>query len=125
MQLVRDVEPYELMKLRLLNASHQALCYLGYLSGYRLVHEVCQDPLFASFLLAYMDREATPTLAAVPGVDLVRYKHQLRRGLPGRARRPAGARRARHAAGADGPAGVHFGYCTGSLASAFPMSTAW
>ena len=76
-QLVRDVEPYELMKLRLLNASHQALCYLGYLSGYRLVHEVCQDPLFASFLLAYMDREATPTLAAVPGVDLEHYKHQL------------------------------------------------
>ncbi len=76
-QLVHDVEPYELMKLRLLNASHQALCYLGYLSGYRLVHEACQDPLFASFLLAYMDREATPTLAAVPGVDLERYKHQL------------------------------------------------
>ena len=48
-QLVSDVEPYELMKLRLLNASHQALCYFGYLAGYRLVHEVCQDPLFAAF----------------------------------------------------------------------------
>ena len=35
-QLVADVEPYELMKLRLLNASHQALCYFGYLAGYRL-----------------------------------------------------------------------------------------
>ena len=55
-QVVDDVEPYELMKLRLLNASHQALCYFGYLAGYRLVHEVCQDPLFADFLLAYMDR---------------------------------------------------------------------
>ena len=76
-QVVADVEPYELMKLRLLNASHQALCYFGYLAGYRLVHEVAQDPLFASFLLAYMDREATPTLAPVPGVDLDAYKHQL------------------------------------------------
>ena len=47
-----DVEPYELMKLRLLNASHQALCYLGYLAGYRYAHEVCQDPLFVDFLLA-------------------------------------------------------------------------
>ena len=28
MQLVGDVEPYELMKLRLLNAGHQALCLL-------------------------------------------------------------------------------------------------
>jgi len=76
-QLVDDVEPYELMKLRLLNASHQALCYLGYLSGYRYAHEVCQDPLFSSFLLAYMDREATPTLPPVPGVDLSDYKHTL------------------------------------------------
>jgi mannitol 2-dehydrogenase len=76
-QLVEDVEPYELMKLRLLNASHQGLCYFGYLAGYRLVHEVCQDPLFARFLLGYMDEEATPTLEPVPGIDLDRYKHQL------------------------------------------------
>jgi mannitol 2-dehydrogenase len=76
-QLVDDVEPYELMKLRLLNASHQGLCYFGYLAGYRLVHEVCQDPLFANFLLAYMDREATPTLEPVPGIDLDEYKPNL------------------------------------------------
>ncbi len=76
-QVVADVVPYELMKLRLLNASHQALCYLGYLSGYRLVHEVCTDPLFTGFLLGYMDEEATPTLSPPPGVDLEHYKHQL------------------------------------------------
>ena len=76
-EVVPDVEPYELMKLRLLNASHQALCYFGYLAGYRLVHEVCQDPLFATFLLDYMNREATPTLQPVPGVDLEAYKPQL------------------------------------------------
>jgi mannitol 2-dehydrogenase len=76
-QVVADVEPYELMKLRLLNASHQALCYFGYLAGYRLVHEVAQDPLFAGFLRDYMDAEATPTLAPVPGIDLEEYKGQL------------------------------------------------
>jgi mannitol 2-dehydrogenase len=76
-QVVGDVEPYELMKLRLLNASHQSLCYLGYLDGYRMVHEVCQDPLYAEFLLGYMDREATPTLQPVPGIDLDAYKHEL------------------------------------------------
>ena len=76
-QLVADVEPYELMKLRLLNASHQGLCYLGYLAGYRYAHEVCQDPLFARFLLEYMDQEATPTLKPLPGVDLDAYKHRL------------------------------------------------
>jgi mannitol 2-dehydrogenase len=76
-QVVPDVEPYELMKLRLLNASHQALAYFGYLAGYRLVHEVAQDPIFADFLLAYMQREATPTLEPVPGVDLGDYQRTL------------------------------------------------
>ena len=65
-QLVPDVEPYELMKLRLLNASHQALCYFAYLDGYRLVHEAAQDPLYRTFLRGYMDHEGTPTLRARP-----------------------------------------------------------
>jgi mannitol 2-dehydrogenase len=72
-QLVDDVEPYELMKLRLLNASHQALAYLGHLAGYRLVHDAAQDPLFRRFVLGYMAEEATPTLRPVPGIDLPRY----------------------------------------------------
>ena len=76
-QIVGDVGPYELMKLRLLNGSHQAMSYFGYLAGYRLVHEAAQDPLFQSFLHGYMDREATPTLAAVPGTDLAEYKRTL------------------------------------------------
>jgi mannitol 2-dehydrogenase len=76
-QVVDRVEPYELMKLRLLNGSHQALAYFAYLTGYRLVHEAAQDPLFQAFLLGYMDKEATPTLAPVPGVDLEGYKYTL------------------------------------------------
>ena len=76
-QLVDDVEPYELMKLRLLNAGHQAIAYLGHLAGYRLVHEVAQDPLFAGFVLDYMQHEATPTLPPVPGIDLGAYRAEL------------------------------------------------
>jgi mannitol 2-dehydrogenase len=75
--LVDDVTPYELMKLRLLNASHQSLCYFAYLAGYRLVHDAAADPLFAEFLLEYMDSEATPTLKPVSGIDLPDYKHTL------------------------------------------------
>jgi mannitol 2-dehydrogenase len=75
--VVDDVEPYELMKLRLLNAGHQALGYLAYLAGHRLVHEAAQDPLFRAFVLGYMDDEATPTLPPAPGVDLDEYKHTL------------------------------------------------
>jgi mannitol 2-dehydrogenase len=76
-QVVADVEPYELMKLRLLNAGHQALAYFGFLSGYHYVHEAAADPAIAAFLLAYMDVEATPTLRPVPGVDLDVYKRTL------------------------------------------------
>jgi mannitol 2-dehydrogenase len=76
-QVVDDVEPYELMKLRLLNASHQAIAYFGYLCGYRLVHDAAQDPLFQDLLKRYMDEEATPTLSPVPGVDLDDYKRTL------------------------------------------------
>ncbi|MGV8885331.1 MAG: mannitol dehydrogenase family protein [Microbacteriaceae bacterium] len=76
-QVVADVEPYELMKLRLLNASHQGLCYFGYLSGYRYAHEAAADPAIAKFLRDYMDLEATPTLKPVPGVDLDAYKSTL------------------------------------------------
>jgi mannitol 2-dehydrogenase len=76
-QVVDNVVPYELMKLRLLNAGHQALGYFGHLCGYQLVHEAAQDPLFRRFLLGYMNEEATPTLAPVPGVDLDDYKHTL------------------------------------------------
>lgn len=75
--LVDDVTPYELMKLRLLNASHQCLCYFAYLAGYRLVHDAAGDPLFANFLSGYMDSEATPTLLPVPGIDLPDYKRTL------------------------------------------------
>lgn len=76
-QVVDDVEPYELMKLRLLNGSHQAMGYLGTLAGHTYMHDVCQDPLFRRFLHGYMDEEATPTLAPVPGIDLASYKADL------------------------------------------------
>jgi mannitol 2-dehydrogenase len=72
-QLVDEVLPYELMKLRLLNASHQAMSYLGILAGERFVHDVCTDPLFVGFLLDYMHIEAIPTLEPVPGIDLDAY----------------------------------------------------
>src|SRR5699024_2200933 len=71
------VTPYELMKLRLLNVSHQGIAYLGHLAGYRMVHDVAQDDLFASFLRAYMDHEGQPTLRHLPGVDLELYKSTL------------------------------------------------
>jgi mannitol 2-dehydrogenase len=76
-QFVTNVEPYELMKLRLLNAGHQALSYFGYLAGYRYMHQACQDPVFTKFLLGYMLEEAIPSLPPVAGIDLGAYARTL------------------------------------------------
>lgn len=75
--MVDDVRPYELMKLRLLNAGHQCLAYFAHLCGFRFVHEAARDPLFAAFLLSYFDTEAIPTLPPVPGIDLHEYGRTL------------------------------------------------
>ena len=45
-EFVADVEPYEQMKLRLLNGSHSTLAYLGYLAGYETVSDAMADPAF-------------------------------------------------------------------------------
>jgi fructuronate reductase/mannitol 2-dehydrogenase len=76
-QIVSDVHPYETMKLRLLNASHQALAYLGFLAGYRTVHETVADQDFRAFIARLMDDEVTPLLPPVPGIDLAQYKRTL------------------------------------------------
>jgi mannitol 2-dehydrogenase len=76
-QVVDDVRPYELMKLRLLNAGHQALCYFASLAGFELVHDAAQDDALRAFVAGYMEHEGTPTLAPVPGVDLAEYRETL------------------------------------------------
>ncbi|MGH8862456.1 MAG: mannitol dehydrogenase family protein [Jatrophihabitantaceae bacterium] len=76
-QMVGDVGPYELMKLRLLNAGHQALGYAGCLAGYTYVHQAIDDPAFVLFLRRYWRDEAIPSLHAVPGIDLGDYVDEL------------------------------------------------
>jgi fructuronate reductase len=76
-ELVRDVEPYELMKLRLLNGSHSTLAYLGYLAGYETVAETMADPSFERLIRGLMDEEVTQTLQVPPGADLKAYKAAL------------------------------------------------
>lgn len=76
-EIVANVEPYEVMKLRLLNASHQMIAYVGYLAGYRYIHEAMADEAIRGFIETFMAREAQPTLPEVPGVDLTAYRATL------------------------------------------------
>lgn len=75
-QLVSDVRPYELMKLRMLNGSHSSLAYLGYLAGYEHVSEAISDPAFHSFAHDLMTDEVMSTLPGNPA-DLVTYRDAL------------------------------------------------
>ncbi len=72
-QFVDDVRPYELMKLRLLNASHQAIAYFGAPLGYVLVDDALGDDRLRTYLERYMADEAAPTLGELPGIDLDGY----------------------------------------------------
>lgn len=64
------------MKLRLLNASHQAMAYIGSLHGYTYVHQAVEDPGIEQFMRAYL-AEARVTLSPLPGVDVDAYIETL------------------------------------------------
>jgi mannitol-1-phosphate/altronate dehydrogenase len=76
-RFVPDVGDYELMKTRLLNASHCALGYLGSLAGLRTLDEVMAEPVFAHYVERLMDDEVTPLLPPPDGIDLADYKRAL------------------------------------------------
>jgi mannitol 2-dehydrogenase len=78
-ELVDDVGPYELMKLRLLNLSHQAIAYFGRLMDYQFVSDAIRDPLIADFVLGFMKADAAPSLPEVPGIDIGGYEQTLLR----------------------------------------------
>ena len=75
-QLVADVEPFEHMKLRMLNGAHSTMAYSGYLGGYEYIAEVMGDPAYVKLVHGLMTEEVMPTLD-MPGVDLGAYRDQL------------------------------------------------
>ena len=74
---VAEVDAYEAMKLRLLNASHSAFAYLGFLAGYEYIYEVAAQPDFVAYMRRFMAAEVTPTLVPPHGVDLGAYRDTL------------------------------------------------
>jgi len=75
--LVKDIEPYELMKIRLLNGSHSALSYPSYLMNIRYVDEAIKDPDIGNFIRNHYMEEITATLPRIDGVDFSAYKDKL------------------------------------------------
>jgi len=73
---VGDVEPYEKMKLRLLNGSHSLMAYLGQLKGLTYIRDVIAVPEYREQVRRHM-AAVLETLDPVPGIDLDAYQAQL------------------------------------------------
>ena len=76
-QLTKDVAPYELMKLRILNGAHSTLAYLGALSGYPTIVETVADEALLSVARNLITRDAIPVLEPPDGTDLAAYGDQV------------------------------------------------
>ena len=73
---VDDVEPYERMKLRLLNGAHSLVAYIGQNRGLAYVRDVMAVPEHHKRVRAHM-ADAAKTLDKVPGIDLGEYMDSL------------------------------------------------
>ena len=76
-ELVSNVRPYELMKLRMLNGTHSALAYLGYLAGFETIADTVANEDFRAFTETLWVKEIIPTVTAPPGVSLSKYADEL------------------------------------------------
>ena len=72
-QFTDDVGPYELVKLRMLNAAHSLMAIPSMLIGHKLVHEAMHDEAIGSLLEEFLSRDVAPHLEAPPGVVLADY----------------------------------------------------
>jgi mannitol 2-dehydrogenase len=78
-QLVADVAPFELMKIRILNGGHAAIAYPAALLDIHFVHEAMEEPLVRGFLSKLLDDEIAPEVPPVPGTDLREYRASVLR----------------------------------------------
>ncbi|MFD3399347.1 mannitol dehydrogenase family protein [Kribbella sp. NPDC058693] len=71
--LTADVAPWEQAKLRMLNATHSMLAYLGALRGYETIAEAVRDDELSRLSQALMTDDVVPTLTPPDGLDLAQY----------------------------------------------------
>lgn len=75
--LTKDVQGFEKAKLRLLNAPHSALAYLGSLLGYTSVFDAMQDPALQKFVRRMVTDEIAESFAAPPELEVANYSDSI------------------------------------------------
>jgi fructuronate reductase len=73
---VDDVTPFELIKMRVLNAAQTSLAYLGLIAGHEHTSNDMTDPVLTAFVRRMLVEESLPTLPPVPGIDPLAYLDQ-------------------------------------------------
>ena len=73
-KFVENVSFYEQIKLKMLNASHSAVAYIGLLLDYKYVHEVINNKICYKFINTYLEREVIPTILLEDQFDIQKYK---------------------------------------------------
>ncbi len=72
-QVVDDAAPWEQLKLRMLNAAHSTLAYLGLRLGYRSIADAVGDPALRDVCQRLFAEDVVPSLEVPPGVDAIGY----------------------------------------------------
>jgi mannitol 2-dehydrogenase len=72
-QYVTDVEPFEHMKIRILNGGHASIAYPAGLMDIHFVHEAMENELVRKFLDKVEHDEIIPIVPPVPDTDLEDY----------------------------------------------------
>jgi fructuronate reductase len=73
---VPDVQPYEILKMRVVNGIQSKVCQLGLLSGLEFMAEVMATETFSAFARQTISREVIPNLPHADGVDVGAYLDQ-------------------------------------------------
>lgn len=76
-RFVERAEPFEKLKLRMVNGSHSTIAYLAVVAGWQTVDEAVAVPALRRTIEALMREEIEPTLPALPGLDLAGYRARL------------------------------------------------
>lgn len=76
-RFVPDAEPFEKLKLRMVNGTHSSLAYLGAMAGWQTVDKAIGQPTLRTHIEALMRDEIEPTLPDLPGLDVAAYRHNL------------------------------------------------
>jgi fructuronate reductase len=72
-QFVANVEPYELIKMRVLNAAQSTLSHLGAVLGHTYSYEAAADPVLERLTREMLERETSTTLPELPDMPVAPY----------------------------------------------------